>query len=80
MLHDMNYKFVLSMPTFIRYIGLPSSARCFPMRARSATRSTEALRQANGWCDLDRVLNVDDIMSLEIRTFSPAGCLQGRLV
>jgi hypothetical protein len=78
----MNYKFGAdARQAFIRYIGLRKAQPLFS-NARSIRNGLDRmrLRQANRLvADLDRVLNVDDIMSLEAsdvlasRVFAKAG-------
>src|SRR5450756_3055094 len=68
MLHDMNYKLSPdARAAFVRYIGLRTSQPLFS-NARSIRYSLDRmrLRQANRLvADLDRVLTVDDIKSIE---------------
>jgi hypothetical protein len=68
MLGDMNYKFSAdARAAFVRYIALRKTQPLFS-NARSIRNALDRmrLRQANRLvADLDRVLSVDDIMSLE---------------
>src|SRR5947207_2390871 len=82
MLHDMNYRFSSdARNAFIRYIGLRKMQPLFS-NARSIRNALDRmrLRQANRLvADLDRVLTVDDIKSIEepdvlaSRVFSKSG-------
>ena len=68
MLHDMNYRFSPdARQAFVRYIALRKTQPLFS-NARSIRNALDRmrLRQANRLvADLDRILTVDDIMSLE---------------
>ncbi|MDE2603383.1 MAG: CbbX protein, partial [Bradyrhizobium sp.] len=82
MLRDMSYKFTdRAREAFIRYIDLRKRQPLFA-NARSVRNALDRmrLRQANRlFHDLDRVLGVDDVMSLDesdvlaSRIFAPSG-------
>ncbi len=82
MLHDMSYKFTdRAREAFVRYLDLRKRQPLFA-NARSVRNALDRmrLRQANRlFLDMNRVLTVDDVMSLDVsdvlasRIFAPSG-------